>query len=148
MIGKKTYEEKTHFSFSLEERVPKDNLYRKLKYVIDWDFLYDTLAPFYGICGHQSIDPVIFFKFMLVGHLENLSSDRAIIRTSELRLDILYFLGYNLDEDLPWHSTLSRTRQRLPEKIFEKCFLQVLKLCTEAGMVEGGRHPETHSQLM
>lgn len=78
---------------------------------------------------------------MLIGSGESfhggLNSDRAIIRTSELRLDILYFLGYNLDENLPWHSTLSRTRQRLASEIFEKCFEQVLKLCVEAGMVEG-----------
>ena len=74
---------------------------------------------------------------MLVGYLENLCSDRTIIRVSQLRLDILYFVGYDLDEELPWHSTLSRTRQRLPEEVFEKCFEQVLKLCIEAGMVEG-----------
>ncbi|WPP51963.1 IS1182 family transposase [Catalinimonas niigatensis] len=137
MVGKKTFESKTHFSFSLEERVPEDNLYRKLKEAIDWDFLYEAVELHYGTCGHQSIDPVVFFKLMLVGYLENVTSDRAIIRTSELRLDILYFLDYNLDEDLPWHSTLSRTRQRLPKEIFEKCFELVLKLCIEAGMVEG-----------
>jgi hypothetical protein len=26
-------------------------------------------------------------------------------------LDILFFLGYDIDEPLPWHSTISRTRQ-------------------------------------
>lgn len=137
MVGKKTHQVKTYFSFSLEERVPEANLYRKLKEALNWDFLYEAVAPYYGRCGQQSIDPVVFFKFMLIGYLENLDSDRAIIRVSRLRLDILYFIGYDLDEELPWHSTLSRTRQHLPEEVFEKCFERVLRLCIEAGMVEG-----------
>lgn len=137
MVGKKTFEVKTHTSFNLEERVPKNNLYRKLKHAMNWDFLYEAVTPYYGTCGNESIDPVVFFKLTLVGYLENLHSDRAIIRTTQLRLDILYFLGYDLDEELPWHSTISRTRQRLPEEVFDKYFEKVLSLCIEAGMVEG-----------
>jgi IS5 family transposase len=59
------------------------------------------------------LDPVVFFKLMLVSHLENLVSDRRLVEYCALRLDILYFLGYEVDEDLPWHSTISRTRQRI-----------------------------------
>jgi len=39
-----------------------------------------------------------------------------------MRLDILYFFGYGIDEKLPWHSTISRTRRLLPESIFETIF--------------------------
>ena len=53
----------------------------------------------------KSIDPVVFFKLMLIGYLENLNSDRRIINMTKLRLDMLYFIGYNIDEALPWHST-------------------------------------------
>lgn len=60
------------------------------------------------------------FKLMLVEHLENLSSDRALIRHCQLRLDILFFLDYALNQPLPWHSTLSRTRQRLFDKVFDR----------------------------
>jgi hypothetical protein len=52
-------------------------------------------------------------------------------------LDILYFLDYSLGQPFPWHSTLSRTRQRLPEWLFEACFKRILAVCTEAGMVSG-----------
>jgi hypothetical protein len=55
-------------------------------------------------------------KLMLVGYLENLSSDRKIISTSRMRMDILFFLGYDLDEELPWHSTLSRTKEPIPQQ--------------------------------
>ncbi len=55
-----------------------------------------------------------------------------------MRLDILYFLGYDIDEQLPWHSTLSRTRALLPDEVFTEAFERVLRMCVEKGMV-GGR---------
>ena len=54
-----------------------------------------------------------------------------------LRLDLLYFLGYNLGEELPCHSTLCRTRKLLPRQIFDKVFTHILSLCVESGMVAG-----------
>ncbi|WP_157816128.1 transposase [Spirosoma pollinicola] len=108
-----------------------------LKQAIDLTFLYETVKPYYGKCGQQSIDPIVFVKLMLVGHLENLTSDRAIIRCCQLRLDILYFLDYEFGQALPWHSTLSRTRQRLPENVFESCFEYVLTQCIDLGLVDG-----------
>ncbi len=76
---------------------------------------------------------------MLVGYLENLNSDRRIIATSRMRMDILYFLGYGLDEELPWHSTLSRTRQLFGEEEFTAIFKLVLKKCIEKGLISGKR---------
>jgi hypothetical protein len=54
-----------------------------------------------------------------------------------MRLDLLYFLGYQLDEPLPWHSTVSRTRQLYPEALFEALVDQVFHLFVEKGMVAG-----------
>ena len=51
-------------------------------------------------------------------------------------LDILYFLGYNIDDELPWHSTLSRTKQLYPESVFEKVFERVLLMCVEKGTLK------------
>lgn len=56
-----------------------------------------------------------------------------------MRLDILYFLGYDLDEELPWHSTLSRTRQLYGEEVFKDLFSKVLGLCVQKGMLGGRR---------
>ena len=87
-----------------------DNFYRRLKEQLDLQWLYKSTKNYYGREGQQSIDPVVFFKLILVGYLENLNSDRRIVAHSKMRLDILFFLGYDLDEELPWHSTISRTR--------------------------------------
>ena len=139
MQGKKDYQEKLFIRFQLSDYVPTDNFYRRLKRILDLTFVYDTTAKYYGTEGQKSIDPVVFFKLMLVGYLENLNSDRRIVATSRMRMDILYFIGYDLDEELPWHSTLSRTRQLYGEEEFTAIFKQVLKKCIDQGLVTGKR---------
>jgi transposase len=85
----------------LSERVPKHNLYRRLAELLDWAFLYQQTRAFYSHTGQPSLDPVMFFKLMLVSRLKNLVSDRQLLVHCSLRLDILYFLGCEVDEDLP-----------------------------------------------
>ena len=137
MQGKKEYQEKLFTHFQLSEHIPRSNFYRRLKEELDLDYLYKLTAPYYGESGQKSIDPVVFFKLCLVGYLENIISDRQLIQHSSMRLDILYFLNYDIEDSLPWHSTISRTRQHYPEEIFEIVFTQVLTLCVEKGMVSG-----------
>lgn len=139
MQGRKSFEEKLFTNFQLSDRVPADNFYRRLKETLNLRFVYKTTAEYYGSEGQESIDPVVFFKLMLVGYLENLGSDRRIITTASMRLDILFFIGYNIDEPLPWHSTLSRTRQLYGEEVFKELFKKVLKMCIDKGMVSGRR---------
>ena len=139
MQGKKHFSDKRIPSFHLSERVPRDNFYRRLKDILDLQWLYEATKKYYGTEGHPSIDPVVFFKLILIGYLENLLSDRRIIQTVSLRLDLLYFIGYELDEPLPWHSTISRTRQLLGEEVFRELFKRVLRQCVQHGMVKGKR---------
>lgn len=124
-------------SFQLSDRVPKENFYRRLKGVLNLEFLRSDTCIYYGECGQKSIDPVVFMKLMLVGYLENINSDRQLMQHCSMRLDILYFLGYDIDEPLPWHSTLSRTRALFPDDVFTKMFEQVLGMCVSQGMVGG-----------
>ena len=137
MQGRKVYSEKLFINFQLSERVPEGNFYRRLKDVLDLDFLYKETAKYYGSSGQKSIDPVVFFKMCLVGYLENIISDRRLIEHSSMRMDILYFLDYDIEEKLPWHSTVSRTRQLYPEAVFESVFTRVLSMCVAKGMVAG-----------
>ena len=139
MQGKKQFSEKLFTNFQLSDRVPAENFYRRLKQVLGLQWLYKATKKYYGTEGHQSIDPGVFFKLMLIGYLENLGSDRRIVSTVSLRLDMLYFIGYDIDEALPWHSTLSRTRQLYGEGLFKQLFKDVLKQCIDKGMVAGRR---------
>ena len=137
MQGKKQYTEKLFTNFQLSDRVPEDNFYRRLKKEIDFQYLYAGTKTLYGSTGNPGIDPVVFFKLMLVGYLENITSDRKLITHCGLRMDILYFLNYDIDEALPWHSTVSRTRQLYGSGLFEKLFSRIFRLCVEKGMVAG-----------
>jgi transposase len=139
MQGKKDHQEKLFVNFQLSNYVPADNFYRQLNKILDLGFLYKSTSGYYGREGQKSIDPVVFMKLMLVGYIENLNSDRRIIGISRMRMDILYFLGYDLDEELPWHSTLSRTRKLYGEEQFTAIFKQVLKLCIDKGLISGKR---------
>lgn len=139
MQGKKQYQEKLFLNFQLSDRIPIDNFYRRLKDQMDLQWLYTATRKYYGSEGQVSIDPVVFFKLILIGYLENLGSDRRIINTVAMRLDMLYFIGYDIDELLPWHSTLSRTRQLYGDDLFKRLFKEVLGQCVSKGMVSGRR---------
>ena len=127
MQGKKRYTEQLFKSFQLSQRVPEDNFYRRLKATLDLQWLYKETKKYYGSEGQQSIDPVVFFKLILIGYLENLASDRRIISTATMRMDMPFFIGYDIDEELPWHSTPSRTRQVYGDDLFKQLFKQVLR---------------------
>lgn len=101
MVGQRKEFNKTCPSLLVETYVPKNNFYRQIKQLLKLDFLYQAVAPYYGKCGQKSVDPVVFFKLQLVAHFENICSERALIKKSQMRLDILYFLDYNLGERLP-----------------------------------------------
>lgn len=139
MQGKKQYQEKLFLNFQMSDRVPKDNFYRRLNEIVDFKFLYKLTAKYYGSEGQKSVDPVVFMKLILVGYLENINSDRCIINMAQMRLDILFFIGYDLDEILPWHSTLSRTRKLYGQEVFTQLFKEILKQCVDKGMISGKR---------
>ena len=68
MQGKKHYSEKLFKQFQLSDRVPADNFYRRLKEMLELRWLYKATKNYYGAEGQQSIDPVVFFKLMLIGN--------------------------------------------------------------------------------
>ena len=139
MQGRKDFTPKMLYQVHLDTLVPADNFYRQLDAALDLHFIYKETRKYYGTEGQESIDPVVFFKIMLVGYLNNINSDRALLRYCANCLDVRLFLRYDIDEDLPWYSTISRTRQLYGEDVFLILFKKVLTLCVEKGMVRGKR---------
>ena len=122
---------------SLTKLVPARHFYQQLLQTVDFSFVRPLFAPFYSAGGRPSLDPVVFVKLLLVGHLENITSDRKLLELAQLHLGIRAFLGYDLAQPLPWHSTVSRTRQRLPVAVFEAYFTHIVGLCIQQGLVSG-----------
>ena len=139
MQGRKTLHQKMLYNVSLTDLVSEDNFYRKLDKTLDFNFLYKRTAQYYGSEGQESIDPVVFFKIILIGYLNNINSDRKLIEYCSNCLDIRLFIRYDIDENLPWHSTISRTRQLYGEEVFLELFKEILSLCVEKQMVRGKR---------
>ena len=139
MQGKKNFTPQLFVSVNLLDMVPADNFYRKLLTELDLRFIYRATKKYYGKEGQESIDPVVFFKILLVGYLNNINSDRQLIAFCSDSLSIRLFLGYDVHEPLPWHSTISRTRSLYGEEVFLSLFKEVLKMCINKGMVRGKR---------
>jgi transposase len=139
MQGKKELTPKMLYQVYLTDLIAEHNYYRMLDQAIDFRFLYKSTKKYYGAEGQESIDPVVFFKICLVGYLNNINSDRKLIEYCSNCLDVRLFIRYDIDEVLPWHSTISRTRQLYGEEVFMELFKKILSLCIEKGMVGGKR---------
>jgi len=122
---------------SLESVVPKGHFYRHLERVLDLSFVRDLAADCYAASGRPSIDPVVFFKLQLVMFFEGLRSERKLIEIASLNLAHRWYLGYNLDEPLPDHSSLSKIRTRLGLSVFRRFFEVIVEQCVAAGLVWG-----------
>lgn len=107
---------------SLEELVPQDHFYRHLQKVLDLSFIYDLVREYYSIAGRPSIDPIVFFKLQLVMFFEDIRSERLLMRQVTDRLSIRWYLGYDLDEPLPDHSSLTKIRTRYGVQVFRRFF--------------------------
>ena len=122
---------------SLEELVPKDNFYRCLEELLDLSFVRELVADRYAAIGRTSIDPVVFFRLQLVMFFEDIRSERQLIEIAADRLSIRWYLGYDLHESLPNHSSLTRIRERYGLEIFRTFFERIVEICFEAGLVRG-----------
>src|SRR5438046_8200274 len=122
---------------SLERLVPANHFYRHLDAALDLSFVREWVADRYSERGRPSIDPVVFFKLQLILFFEGLRSERRLIETANLHLAHRWYLGYDLDEPLPDHSSLTRIRQRLGLAVLERFFEHVVELCQQAGLIWG-----------
>ncbi len=102
------------------------------------DFVEDLCTPYYVEAkGRRSIPPGTYFRMLLVGYFEGLESERAIDWRVSDSLALRPFLGYELTQSTPDHSTLSRIRQRLPVEVHEDVFTWILKVLSKAGLLKG-----------
>ena len=122
---------------SLEDLVPKDHFYRHLEDTLDLSFLRELVQPLYANGGRPSVDPVVFFKLQLVMFFEDIRSERQLMKVVADRLSLRWYVGYDLFERLPDHSSLARIRERYGMEIFRRFFERIVEVCIEAGLVWG-----------
>jgi transposase len=127
------------FSYHMdwEPRVGADHLLRQVAAVLDLSFVLSAVGQCYGRSGNVSVDPRVIIKMLLLLFLYDVPSERELMEQIRLRLDFLWFLGFDLDTDIPDHSVLSKARARWGTPVFEKLFVQTVRQCVEAGLVNG-----------
>jgi transposase len=137
MMGTKARSFAPLWNRSLEDLVPADNFYRHLGTKLDLGFVRDLVRGTYKEGGRPSVDPRVFFKLQLVMFFEGIRSERELIKVAADRLSVRWYLGYDLDEELPDHSSLTRIRKRYGLAVFRRFFETIVEQGREAGLVWG-----------
>jgi len=121
----------------LDQRIRSDHVLRQIAQHIDFDFIYREVQDSYGVNGNVSVPPPVILKMMLLLILYNVRSERELLMTIPERLDWLWFLGFDLDDEIPNHSVLSKARARWGTEAFKRFFERIVSQCVQAGLVDG-----------
>src|SRR5215469_7828348 len=122
---------------SVEQLVPQDHFYRHLERTLDLSFVREFVQKTYAGGGRPSIDPIVFFKLQLVMFFEDIRSERLLMRHAADRLSVRWYLGYDLHEPLPHHSSLTKIRTRYGIDVFWRFFEQIVEQCQQEKLVWG-----------
>jgi transposase len=137
MMGTKARIFQPIVTVSLEELVPADHFYRHLECTLDLSFVREFVRDRYSAFGRPSIDPVVFFKLQLVMFFEGIRSERQLEYVGSDRLSVRWYLGYDLNEALPDHSSMTRIRERYGITIFRRFFETIVERCQDDGLIWG-----------
>ena len=122
----------------LEALVPKDHLLRKIEKVMDYEWIYERLDPYY--ChdnGRPGTDPVVLIKMVLLQHLYGIPSLRQTYARIQDTISYRWFLGYNLLEEIPHFATVSYAFcRRFPEELTVEIFEHILNKALNNRMVD------------
>jgi transposase len=125
------------YRVNLDKRVRIEHPLRRINAVLDLSFVRGQVAHTYGRKGNKSVPPEVIVRMMVLLFLDDIKSERELMRIIPERLDYLWFLGYGLDDEIPNHSVLSKARKRWGKELFVTLFSRVVHQCVEAGLVEG-----------
>ena len=107
MLGQKAKRFRVHSHLTLDLLVPADNFYRQLEAKLDLSFVRELVKDCYAAgMGRPSIDPVTFFKLHVILFFEGIRSERQLMEMVNLNLAHRWYIGYDLDEPVPDHSSL------------------------------------------
>ena len=91
--------------------IPKDNLLRQIKELVDFSFVYEELLDKYCLDnGRNAIPPIRMFKYLLLKVIFNLS-DVDVIERSKYDMSFKYFLDMAPEEEVINPSSLTKFRK-------------------------------------
>lgn len=125
---------------SIERLVPADHILRKVDECFDFSFVRQRMEPLY--CkdnGRPAIDPVMLFKMLFIGYMFGVRSERQLVKDIEVNVAYRWFLGLNLTDKVPHHSTISQNRRRRFDgtDVFRQLFNDLVIYAYEHDFIEG-----------
>ena len=135
MQGVHAFDPKVKTTIDLESWVASDHFLRKVDRLLELAFLRELTAACYSKLGRPSIDPEVFFRMLFVAYHYGISSDRQLCEEVRDNLAYRWFCRLSMKDPVPDHSSLSRTRDRFGEAIFEAVFREIVLLCQKKGLV-------------
>ena len=122
----------------IDSLVPADHLLRKVERVMDYEWIYERLDPYY--ChdnGRPGTDPVVLIKMVLIQHLFGIPSLRQTYQRIQDTLSYRWFLGYGLLDDIPHFATVSYAFcRRFPDELTTEIFEHILNKALNNRMVD------------
>jgi IS5 family transposase len=128
--------QKSFFDTQVYDRlIPQDHLLMKLNRAINWSVIEEKCQPYYSPLGRKGTSPIMLFKMLLLSYLYNMS-ERELEEHCNYHIVFKGFLGLEVDEFAPDHSTLSKFRDRLGEEGFKALLDSIVELARAKGVVD------------
>lgn len=139
MIRQQAGKQKRLIYVDLDDYIPDNHILRLINSKVSFSFIYPLVAELYAQKGRPAVDPVRLVKMLLVGYLFGIPSERQLEQEVRMNLAYRWFLGLELDDPVPDHSTLSQNRRRRfrDSTVFQDVFDHVVNLCVTDGLVTG-----------
>ena len=136
MMGKQS-EQIQMVILDIDSMITEEHLLRRIKNCVNFDCIYEKVAPYYSYVGRKSIDPVVLIKMLLIGYLYGIKSERRLEEEVSLNLAYRWFCEIDIMHRVPDHSTFSQNRRRRFQtaSIFREIFNEIVLKCIDLGIV-------------
>lgn len=118
--------------------VPKDNLLRKIKELVNFDFIYNELIDKYCLDnGRNAVSPIQMFKYLLLKSIYNIS-DVDVVERSKYDMSFKYFLDLAPEDEVIDPSSLTKFRKmRLKDmNLLELLINKTVSIAIDKGIIK------------
>jgi len=139
LLGESQRKEPMFYYVRMEEMIPENHLLRLVDKHIDLGFIRAKVKHLYSHTGRPSVDPEILLRMLLIGYLYGITSERRLCEEVKMHIGYRWFVGLNLEDKVPDHSTFSKNRhERFSESdVFQRVFDEIINQCMAKGLLTG-----------
>ena len=118
--------------------IPKDNMLRQIKELVDFSFIYEELVDKYSLDnGRNAVSPIRMFKYLLLKTIYDLS-DIDVVERSKYDMSFKFFLDMTPEEYVINPSSLTKFRKlRLKDmNLLDMLISKTVEIALEKGIIK------------